>query len=100
MLHTCIPLYYLRKSYYLYNISIVFFAWSLGLVAKVPSVQELIDLMRSALDEPDNLLKHIYGLEQKAGSLGASEMWLEPVDDQLMTVNVLHRVDVYDCVCV
>lgn len=29
-------------------------------------MNELIECMRRALDEPDNLLRHIYSLEQKA----------------------------------
>eukprot|EP00435_Cladocopium_sp_Y103_P043741 s714_g12.t1 len=41
----------------------------------VPSIHELIDLMRSALDEPDNLLKHIYSLEQKVSCVWHAHFW-------------------------
>lgn len=41
----------------------------------VPSVQELIDLMRLALDEPDNVLKHIYALEQKVSCVWHAHFW-------------------------
>ncbi|CAJ1359160.1 unnamed protein product [Effrenium voratum] len=41
----------------------------------VPCVNELIECMRRALDEPDNLLRHIYSLEQKISYIWAASFW-------------------------
>ena len=66
-------------------------AYLLGLLSRqVPSVQELIDLMRLALDEPDNVLKHIYALEQKA-SVGHCD----PPDGCQCTDNYVYVYSMY-----
>ena len=41
----------------------------------VPSVNELVEAMRSALDEPDHVLKHIYTLEQKVSRVWTARFW-------------------------
>lgn len=45
------------------------------LTGPVPSVHELVEAMRSALDEPGNVLKHIYSLEQKVSRVWGARFW-------------------------
>eukprot|EP00931_Biecheleriopsis_adriatica_P100694 TRINITY_DN75952_c0_g1_i1.p1 TRINITY_DN75952_c0_g1~~TRINITY_DN75952_c0_g1_i1.p1 ORF type:complete len:2665 (+),score=531.47 TRINITY_DN75952_c0_g1_i1:80-8074(+) len=45
------------------------------IVGSVPLLQELIDAMSNALDQPDELLKHIYDLEHKVSCLWSAHFW-------------------------